>query len=1256
MLVLAWAAPTHSATLTWLGDVDSAWGGGTSGSNTNWVSNTLPVSNDSLIFDLNTVGLANLANSNNLTALTLAGTNAITFANDTLTGTGFTLTGNAVTLGGNITSSGTTGTHTHTINLGLILSGTRTLTAVAGTTFIIDGAISESGGSFGFIKSGAGAATVNGANTFTGAISVNQGSLTITSIADSGLTSAIGSGSVINLGNGGQTGTLSYTGAAASTNRTLNLASNSTGGAVIDASGTGALVFTGAFSNAGASAKTLTLNGSATNNEIQSVITNGSGGGVLSVTKGDTGSWILSGLNTFTGALSVNRASLTVNSIADIGVASAIGAGSTINLGSGAQGGTLIYNGSGGSTNRAVVLASTAAGGGAITNNGAGALVFSGSFSNAGTSAKNFTLNGSNTGANDFQSVLVDSSSGALSVIKTGVGAWTLSGTNSFTGALSVNQGTLTLTSLAATSVSSAAGAGSSINLGSGTTVAGTLIYTGVGATTDRTINLAATTTGGATINSSGSGALIFTGVVTNAGTGAKVLTFGGTSTSGNAVQSALTNGSGTLSITKADAGTWLLSGENTYSGGTTLNAGTLGLNSASALGSGTLTITGGTLGNTSGSTVTLSTNNAIALNGSLAFGGTNSLNLGTGVVTIGNANRDITLNGSSTLTLGEVQWNSVNGSRVLTVNQGTGSGAKIVLGGFQLNINADTAARNRTITGSGEIEISGVVSNGNTFANGLIYSGSSTLTLSAANSYTGATVINGGTLKLTGSGSIATSSALTINAGTLDVGGTAATVDGALTLGAATTTTAGQTSSIISSTAGGSFTLGGNVTYNAGSAGLENGQATISANLILSADRTITVNDSPSAAVDVLASGVISGGFGLTKANAGTLRLNGTNTFTGQTQINNGVVEVESLGNIGVAGSLGTGDKDAAAGIIRFGNGSNTGTLNYLGSGDSTNRRVQVGSGTGAGGSGGSTILNNGSGALVFTAATVNSAVNVGATGASTPRVLTLGGANADANTLQGGIVDNTNAGTAGTNDVALVKQDAGVWILAGSSSYNGGTTISGGTLLVNNTSGTATGGGSVILGSSGRLGGSGTAGSLGASAAFTQQSGGVILAGQNGVLDAQILTLQAGAGFSLSGSIELDILAGATSGLLNAQNGNNDLLAFRGGTVTLSGATLSLHTSIPISSGNWSAGSSWKLLDWTSVTGAFDNLPSSGSLSGNPVDLPDLSTFGLGWDWSQFYSNGTLSVVALVPEPSRALFLMLGTMSVTLRRRRNL
>src|SRR5262249_25620789 len=65
----------------------------------------------------------------------------------------------------------------------------------------------------------------------------------------------------------------------------------------------------------------------------------------------------------------------------------------------------------------------------------------------------------------------------------------------------------------------------------------------------------------------------------------------------------------GNQGLTKSGNGTLVLGTNNTYTGGTTLNSGTLAINSAGALNTGALTINGGTLDNSSAGALTLSTN-----------------------------------------------------------------------------------------------------------------------------------------------------------------------------------------------------------------------------------------------------------------------------------------------------------------------------------------------------------------------------------------------------------------------------------------------------------------------------------------------------------------------------------------------------------------------------------------------------------------------------------------------------------------------
>jgi len=126
---------------------------------------------------------------------------------------------------------------------------------------------------------------------------------------------------------------------------------------------------------------------------------------------------------------------------------------------------------------------------------------------------------------------------------------------------------------------------------------------------------------------------------------------------------------SGTNGLVKDGDGELALAGNNTHSGGTVLNAGTLGLNSAKALGSGTLTVNGGLLDNTSGTTVTLDNLQKWTWNTNFTFVGSSSLDMGLGGVAFSGA-PTITII-SNALTVNGIT--ATNGTSTL-IKQGAGT------------------------------------------------------------------------------------------------------------------------------------------------------------------------------------------------------------------------------------------------------------------------------------------------------------------------------------------------------------------------------------------------------------------------------------------------------------------------------------------------------------------------------------------------------------------------------------------------------
>jgi len=152
---------------------------------------------------------------------------------------------------------------------------------------------------------------------------------------------------------------------------------------------------------------------------------------------------------------------------------------------------------------------------------------------------------------------------------------------NDFTGLFGKqNGGNLIVTSIADSGVACAAGKGNEIRIGWN----GALAYTGSGNSTDRRLSLIGNT--GSTLRNNGSGALVFTGTITNTADAGRTFYLGGSNTGSNELQGVLAdNGTNVLSVAKNDAGTWKLSGDNTYTGPTTINDGILEVGHSNALG-----------------------------------------------------------------------------------------------------------------------------------------------------------------------------------------------------------------------------------------------------------------------------------------------------------------------------------------------------------------------------------------------------------------------------------------------------------------------------------------------------------------------------------------------------------------------------------------------------------------------------------------------------------------------------------------------
>ena len=723
------------------------------------------------------------------------------------------------------------------------MGANRTVTVAAGT--LTEGGIIS--GAYSLSKTGNGALTLSGANTYSGGMILSAGTLNINHATALGATSlfTIAGGSIDNT-----------SGAA------LTLSNNNPQEWSAD------FVFKGSNDlNMGIGEITLSANQTVT--VMSGTLTEGGSiTGPHGLLKAGNGALTLSGANTFSGGLTLLTGILNLNNTSALGAASSVFtiSGGTISNTSGA----------------------------ALTLGGNNLQLWNGDFMFTGTSALNLGTGAVSLSANRVVTVSAGTLteggviSGGYALTKAGAGRLTLLGANTYTGATTISAGTLqigdggangSLSSLGALTnnatlvfnlstmltqgtdfASAITGTGALLQLGSGTLIlSGVNTYTGatlisagtlqIGVGGDagalsassslinnatlvfnraneimQGVDFALSIGGTGELRQSGAGSLVLSGA--NVYTGvtkieAGILQLGNGGTTGSLSTSSAITDDAILAFNRANiltqgtdfawtiggsgqvhqigSGTLILGGANTYAGGTTLSAGRLSVNNAAALGTGLLTISGGVLDNTSGGAITLSSNNAQSWMADFTFVGSNNLDLGTGAV-------------------------ALSANRMVTVNAGT-----LTVGG--------------TITGS----------------YGLTKAGLGTLELNGANTFNGKTSVNGGTLLLGNNSALQNSAYNTNSVGTLVMG-------------------AAATEPVLGGVTGsGDFAPGTSVA-------------------------TLTL--SPGLGVSQTYSGAISGSLALVKAGAGAQILTGASSYTGLTSVTAGMLKL--AGSASIANSAG--------------------------------------------------------------------------------------------------------------------------------------------------------------------------------------------------------------------------------------------------------------------------------------------------------------------------------------------------------------